>query len=138
MIKISDSEEKISLEDIVKFERDRDIKLPDNYKKFIMKHNGGMIYEYHPFLNSFNSLKYNKNNILLDETFEIYCIINKDFDKSFLPIASTHNDNPITLCLKEGRNYGKIFIFYFDRDEEPELIADSLEELLGVNCIDEL
>lgn len=138
MIKLRDSDQKISQADIKKFENTWKIILPDNYKKFLLKFNGGVLYDYHPFLSSFNSIKYHENNILLDEAYHTYCVINKDLDRDFLPIASSHTDNPITLCLKNNENKGKIILFYFDRDEEPELVSDSLEELLGVKDIDEL
>ncbi len=138
MIKISDSEKVISNNDIIEFENKWNIVLPINYTNFLKKYNGGSAYDYHPFLSSFNSLKYNKHNTLLDETYEIYNFLNNDLNKDFLPIASTHTDNPITLCLKLGENYGKIIIFYFDRDKEPEVVANSLEELLGVKNMDEL
>ena len=134
---ITDSEQAISMQDIADFEKKYDIDLPENYKKFLLKYNGGYIDdEDHDFLCSFNSLKHGE--LTLEYTIDTFCITEKLLDKEYLPIANTHSDNPITLCLKEGENYGKIIIFYFDRDEEPDLAADSLEELLGVNSIDEL
>ncbi|MCP1995288.1 SMI1/KNR4 family protein [Flavobacterium sp. HSC-61S13] len=138
MINIEDSERRLPDNSIVQFEKKWNILLPNNYKVFLNKFNGGIIYDYHPFLNSFNSLVYNENNSLLDDTYEIYCFINKDIEKEFLPIGATHNNNPITLCLKAGKNYGKVIVFYFDRDQEPEIIADSLEALLGVKSMDEI
>lgn len=138
MIKISDSEKKIKSEDILQFIQEWEVSLPENYKKFLMKFNGGVLYDYHPFLSSFNSVKYAENNSLLEDAIDIYIVKNKDFSKFFLPIATTHSDNPITICLEEGENYGKIFVFYLDRDDNPEIVANSLEELLGVESIDEL
>ncbi|UPQ78120.1 SMI1/KNR4 family protein [Flavobacterium azooxidireducens] len=138
MIKISDSDKKISISDITEFEIKSGLLLPENYKKFLLKFNGGVLYDYHRFLSSFNSVKYSENNTSLEESYEIYCKLNKDLDVNFLPIAASHSDNPITLFLQEGENYGKIFIFYLDRDEEPEIVANSLEELLEVNSIDEI
>lgn len=66
MIKISDSEKKIKSEDILQFIQEWEVSLPENYKKFLMKFNGGVLYDYHPFLSSFNSVKYAENNSLLE------------------------------------------------------------------------
>jgi hypothetical protein len=138
MIKINDFEKNIKDSEIIEFEINWNIKLPKNYKSFLKKYNGGVIYDFHPYLNSFNSLKYEESNTLLENAYNIYNVLNEDLDKEYLPIASSHSGNPITLCLKQGEYYGKIILFYFDRDQEPEVIANSLEELLGVNSIDEL
>jgi hypothetical protein len=136
-IKISDSENKLINEDILHFENRYNIKLPKNYKDFLLKFNGGYVDdEERDFLHSFNSLKYGE--VTLEDAIDTYILNDNLLSKDFLPIANTYSDNPITICLKQNQNFGKIVIFYFDRDEEPDFAANSLEELLGVKSIDEL
>lgn len=134
-LKILGGEKKLEAKDISEFEKKFNISLPDNYKKFILKHNGGYIDEYHDTLASFMPIKYGVG--LVEHAIKVFSNDESILDKDFIPIANQHSGNPITLCLKEGENYGKIILFYFDRVEEPELVANSLEELLGVKNIDE-
>jgi len=128
--------------DINEFEKKYQIQLPSNYKKFIQKFNGGYVDiddEERDFIRAFNAIKYHENNPLLEDAIDCYTIDENHLEKEFLPIAYTYSNNPITLCLKSGELNGKIVLFYFDRiDEDPEIVADSLEELLGVESIDDL
>ena len=135
MIKISDSEKQVSVLDFLEFERKYNISLPNNYKSFIKKYNGGYTDE-SDYVDNFLSLKYGvvKIELLIDT----HQIIENNIPSNYLPIALDWSDNPITINLNEGNDYGKIVKFYFDTDEEPEIIANSLEELLGVDNIDDL
>ncbi|WP_430613037.1 SMI1/KNR4 family protein [Flavobacterium sp. JP2137] len=137
---IINSQQSITRNDIVEFEKEYHLKLPENYIAFLLKYNGGGVYdegsEGSEYVQSFNSLKYGK--LTLEFMFDNYCISEDLIDKEYLPIACGYGGNPITLCLKAGKDYGKIIIFYMDMDEDPQTIADSLEELLGVKSIDEL
>ena len=137
-IEIFDSEKAITDNDINEFETKFNITLPENYKKFLKKYNGGYLRddEERDYLRSLNPLKYGKGTI--EFTYQIYCISEPLLEKEFLPIGKSYTDNPVTLCLKEGEHYGKIILFFFDRDEDPGLAADTLEELLGVESIDDL
>ncbi len=133
---ITNSELNINKNDILDFEKNYKLILPENYKKFLLKYNGGQVDdEKREDLETFNSLKYGE--LTIEYMFNNYCIIEQLLDKDYLPIGNSYG-NPITLCLKAGKNYGKVIIFYFDRDEEPVVIADSLEALLGVKSMDEL
>ncbi len=135
-IVITDSEVNINKKDIQDFEKNYNLVLPENYKKFLLKYNGGQVDDDRcEDVQSFYSLKYGE--LTIDYVFENYCIIEPLLDKDYLPIGNSYG-NPITLCLKVGKDYGKVIIFYFDRDEEPVVIADSLEVLLGVKSMDEL
>jgi cell wall assembly regulator SMI1 len=135
-LQILGGEEKLTNEDIKEFEKNYGLQLPENYKKLLLKHNGGYISEYHEQLSSFQSVKYGQCK--LEDAINAYSTYETLLDKEFVPIASSHSNNPITLCLRQGELYGKIILFFFDRDEEPELLAESLEELLGVESIDDL
>lgn len=133
-IKIIDSEASLTNQDIIDFENTMSIELPQNFKKFIAKYNGGLV-EDHDDVDTFNSIKYGSNTI--EKFIEIHQRIEKNLSDSYLPIAGDWSDNPITVCLN-GEDEGKIVKFYFDSDQEPEIIADSLEDLLGVESIDDL
>lgn len=125
-------------DEITHFQNEFKVSLPDNYIAFIKKHNGGFIGfdEERDFLDSFNSIKY--GDVTVENAITAYSKNESLLHKDFLPIANSYTGNPIVLCLREGDLHGKIILFYFDRDEEPELVADSLEELLGVEKIEEL
>ena len=122
----------VSLDKIERFEKKNNLSLPKNYKSFLMKINGGYIDdENRDFLRSFNSLSN------LEDAFNTFVVLEGLISKDFIPIAKTYSDNPVTLCLRK-EEYGKIIVFYFDRDEEPDIVANSLENLLGVNSINEI
>ncbi len=53
-----------------------------------------------------------------------------------MPIALDGSTNPITLNLNTGGDYGKIVLFYLDMDSEPDVLATTLEEFVGVESID--
>jgi hypothetical protein len=125
-------------DEIIQFQNEFGVILPDNYISFVKKHNGGFIGfdEERDFLDSFNSIKY--GDVTVENAIAAYSKYESLCNKDFLPIANSYTGNPITLCLREGELYGKIILFYFDRGEEPELVANSLEELLGIENIEDL
>lgn len=133
-IEFHDPEKRLMLEEITAFENHYNINLPDNYKKLISKYNGGLI-EYSENIDTLLSIKYGK--IKVEDIIKIHQVIEHNIPKEYFPFAVDFSNNPITLCLENGLNYGKIIIFYFDVDRI-EIIANSLEELLGVTSIDEL
>ena len=134
-LKFEDVELPITVEDIDKFEINMKLFLPQNFKNLILKYNGGLTDDSNLF-DVLLSIKYGKQTI--ESVINTHQNIEKNIPKDYLPIASDWSDNTITICLKQGNDYGKIVKFYFDTDEKPETIAKSLEELLGVNSIDEL
>jgi hypothetical protein len=127
------SKEKLSSSDLIEFETNYNIALPDNYKKFILKYNGGVI-ENVARLDTLNSIKYGKFTI--EKFIHVHQELESNLPLGYLPFANDCADNPITICLIPGVDYGKILLFYFDTDEGPEVLANSLEELFGVTNID--
>jgi SMI1-KNR4 cell-wall len=132
-IKIFLSKEKLEPSDLFEFETSYNIILPANYKNFIMKYNGGVIENVLP-LETLNSIKYGKFTI--EKFIHIHQELEQNLPLGYLPFANDCADNPITICLIPGVDYGKILLFYFDTDEGPEVLANSLEELFGVTNID--
>jgi hypothetical protein len=135
MIQIKNSKKKLTLQELTEFELLHKNKLSQSYKKFILKFNGGLV-ENFDSIKLFLSVRHGINTI--ESIVNIHQILENNIPKEYLPIGLDWSDNPITICLKEGNEYGKVVQFYFDTDQEPEVIANSLEELLGVNSIDEL
>ena len=134
-VKFEDVDKKITFQDILDFENKMKIILPINYKGLISKYNGGLT-EDSDFFDVLLSIKYGKQKV--EDIINIHQIIENNIPNNYLPVALDWSDNPITINLDEGNDYGKIVKFYFDTDEEPEIIANSLEELLGVDSIDDL
>ncbi len=135
MIKIIDSEKQINDVELLEFESKYNIALPNNYKFFIKKYNGGFT-EDSEIVDKFLSIQYGIVTVGL--IIESHQIIEKNIPSNYFPIALDWSDNPITININEGIDNGKIVKFYFDTDERPEIVASTLEELLGVNSIDEL
>lgn len=135
MIKILDSEKQINDIELLEFENKYNISLPNNYKSFIKKYNGGFT-EDSEIVDKFLSIQYGIVTLAL--IIESHQIIEKNIPSNYLPIALDWSDNPITISINEGTDNGKIVKFYFDTDQEPEIVANSLEELLEVNSIDEI
>jgi cell wall assembly regulator SMI1 len=134
MIEILDSEKELTDSDIQLFEAKYDLSLPANLKKLVRKYNGGYT-EDSDEIDKFLSIKYGKVRIEL--IIDTHQITEKNIPEGYLPFALDWSNNALTISL-EGENEGKIVKFYFDTNEDSEIIADSLEELLGVESIDDL
>ncbi|MBC8884063.1 SMI1/KNR4 family protein [Flavobacterium piscinae] len=135
MLKILDSEKKINDIELLEFENKYNVSIPNNYKTFIKKYNGGFT-EDSEIVDKFLSIQYGIVTVAL--IIESHQVIEKNIPNNYLPIALDWSDNPITINLNEGADNGKIVKFYFDTDQEPEIVANSLEELLEVKSIDEI
>jgi len=135
VVKFEDIEKKLNFQDILDFEHKMGFVLPINYRRLILKFNGGLTEE-SDFFDVLLSIKYGKQKV--EDMINIHQIIEQNIPKGYLPIALDWSDNPITINTNEGNQKGEIVKFYFDTDEEPEVLAHSLEELLGVTSIDEL
>lgn len=133
-IKIENSEAAITVGDFLKFERKYKIDLPENFKKLLLKYNGGVESEGDKVIDMFYSLHH--GDMTIEQAIETLQINEEILPKTYLPIGNSGTGHEITLCL-EGDEKGKIVLFRHDT-LEPEVIANSLEELLGVNDIDQL
>lgn len=133
-IKLRNSKQKLSEADINDFERQANLTLPSNYRKFISKFNGGLV-EDNDDIKMFLSIKHGNNTV--EYIREIHQVAEKNIPANYLAIATDWANNPITIC-NQGNDAGKIVKFYFDTDHKPEIMAASLEEILGVQRIDDL
>tara|TARA_A100001518_G_C1162442_1_gene16780 strand:- start:12 stop:410 length:399 start_codon:yes stop_codon:yes gene_type:complete len=128
------TEPKLENQDLIDFENKFDIVLSQNYKELMLKYNGGYTEENESF-DTLKSIKYGE--LKVETSILIHQNTERNIPKNFLPIANDFSDNIICLNLEENENYGKIYCFYFDVDKV-DLLSNSLEELLGVNSIEEL
>lgn len=81
------------------------------------------------------SIKYGENTV--EEAINTLQTIEENIPNEYLPIGTTSTGNEITILLKENQEKNPIFLFRYD-ELLPIRIADSLEELFGVQDIDEL
>lgn len=130
----SDTEQSIETNEITEFQNKFNINLPINYMTLILKYNGALL-ENSEYIDTLLSIKYGE--LKVEDIIQIHQIFENNIPKDFFPFATDWSNNPITICLKQGDDYGKIFAFYFDVDRI-KVIANSLEELFGVKSIDEL
>jgi cell wall assembly regulator SMI1 len=132
---IEELRQKLQAGDITRFEKDFNIKLPENFKRFLLKKNGGIVKSESSEISLFLSLK---DGQTIEDEIDTHQITEQNIPQGYLPIALDYSDNPITINLNKGEDYGKIVLFELDFEGDGYTIANSLEELLGVNSIDDL
>jgi SMI1 / KNR4 family (SUKH-1) len=132
-IKIIESEEKISNDDLINFQNTYKINIPKNLNTLLLKHNGGITTNSNFFSQLF-SIKYGQ--LTFDEIINYNQILEKNISKEYLPFAITSVGHFLTIKVAND-NIGKIFLFRHD-EFIPILLSKSLEELLGVKNIDEV
>ncbi|MGV3599375.1 MAG: SMI1/KNR4 family protein [Bacteroidota bacterium] len=126
----------ISPKDIDDFETNFNISLPPNYKKLLLKFNGGVPSDRILISNDeevsvggFYSIKY--GNILLEDAIKNFQISQQLIPSDCIPIGYDGFGNPYCISTND-EDYGKIYCWFFDMgEEEGRLMADSLEEFLG-------
>ncbi|WP_435261021.1 SMI1/KNR4 family protein [Tenacibaculum sp. nBUS_03] len=124
------TKEKIKSEDLVAFEKEFKLNLPEIYKAHVLKFNGGAPEkDYFKGVNiaHFNPIKNGKI------TLENQIISLKDvLPLGYLPFAYDPGGNQICMDLNEGKDYGKIYYLLMDMgDIEPEFLANSFEDFLS-------
>lgn len=129
------SEKKISEQELLNFQQEFSITIPEDLKKLLLKTNGGLI-KNNDNLRILLSLKY--GDFTIEDEIDTLQITEQNIPQGYLPIALDYSDNPITINLNQGDDYGKIFLFELDFEGNGHIIANSLKELLGVKKIDDL
>lgn len=146
-IKITESEKSISLEEFNSFLNEFNLNLPDTYKNFILKHNGG-----YPDKSFFYSkkvdlefdfdffysidLKYEDKDVLdaiddlvtVNEIIDNYQINDKELPIFLYPFGQ--NSGGATYCIStKGEDYGVVYLHYWD-GSGLQFICDSFEEFI--------
>ncbi len=120
------SEQKITNLDIDEFEKSIGYKLPESYKEFILKYNGGIpnkpyFNQYH--FNCFNSIKYGESTIEA-----VYKIIKDILPNGYFPIAWDPGGALFCFDLNKGGTYG--FLYFLPEGDDPELVTENFQDLL--------
>lgn len=127
---LTDSEKKLTVDEINAFNAYFDYHLPSSFLDFYLKNNGGYPHnneDGNPFiLGGFNPIKYGDLPIE-----QLYHDLIESFGelRNMVPFAYDDGGNTFLLSLKSDDSLGKVFIFLMD-DKEVELVADSFSEFL--------
>ncbi len=132
-VKIIQSEKSITINDLIVFQQINNITIPENLKQLLLKYNGGITINSDIF-SQLLSIKYGE--LTMGEIVEYNQVLEKNIPDNYLPFAITGVGHFLTIKLANN-NSGKIYVFRHD-EFNPILIAESLEEILGVINISEL
>lgn len=128
------SEQSIASTDIDEIELNYQIFLAEDYKKLILRFNGGRpnktLYEGEGEALIFGELfpvKY--GNFRLEDALDKFCS-SKILPQSLIPIGADPADNLICLS-QEKLNFGKVYIWMHDSGKSLRYIASSLHEVLS-------
>jgi cell wall assembly regulator SMI1 len=132
---INTTAKKVSIKEIETFEADYNVVIPHSYKILLLKYNGGNNMNQNMLLDILFSLKFGE--LTIEDSIQYNQILENNIPLGYIPIGYTGTGNEITINVKDENKIGKIYLFRHD-ELIPILIANSLEELLGVNSIDEL
>lgn len=153
ILKIKDPEIIINSKDIKKIEKKLNINLPEDYKKHLLKYNGG-----HPIKNGYPLIEYIDNDpndnsadiawflAIYDgeydnflKNYHTFKIWQKRMPDELIPIGCGSGGDQICISVK-GNNYGKVYFWNHEQEayegEEPDysnvhLIANSFTEFIN-------
>ena len=125
------TENSISLNDIIEFEKSYNLKLPEEYINHILQENGG-----YPekdecedcVIASFYSIKYGRNNVA--EVIHNLQTIENVLPKDLFPFAYDQGGNDFCISLAK-EDYGKIYIWYHDTGGEKKFLANSFDDFMS-------
>ncbi|WP_299519823.1 SMI1/KNR4 family protein [Winogradskyella sp.] len=130
MINFNLTKEKIKSEDLIAFEQELELSLPETYKAHMLQFNGGAPEkEYFKGVSvaHFNPIK-NGRRTLEDVIKSLKDIL----PINYLPFAYDPGGNQICMDLNDGENYGKVYYVPMDMgDTNPEFLADSFTEFVN-------
>ncbi|MFK7749077.1 MAG: SMI1/KNR4 family protein [Kordia sp.] len=130
-MKIIESEKNINIIDINNLEEKYNVVFPENFKKLYLKYNGGLEETGEDIVDELYSIKYGKSTIeIVRDSLQIS---ENNIPLYYLLFATTGVGHQIGVNLEDD----SIVLFRKD-DLKPEVIANSLENLLKVNSIEEL
>ncbi len=124
-------------EHIAAFEKQNNITLPDEYRRFLLKYNGGMtpktkfrINKISSDIRAFYGLGKADEHYTFQKLTDNMNILADFIKDDMLPIASTSFGDWITVGLK-GDDKGGIFFRYHDRPKKHIKLTDSLVEFMS-------
>lgn len=138
MLKLFEISPKPTESDFLDFESEFKIKIPENLKMFLNKTNGGDVDEdcENPYnVNAFFSIGESFNYTISSARLH-HIIWEKNLPPTVFPIGTTIASDFVSIIIDESIDHGKIRVDYME-DEEFAILANSLEELLGVENIED-
>ena len=127
-VKFKFSEKKLLRSEIEEFEREYNIKLPDELKNLLLQYNGGVLEkEMKDYAFAFlRPIKYGINT--LEVAIDDLQITEHHIPREEIPFADDQFGNIFAISTRP-EDYGKIYIWYMDVGEpRREFVANSLEE----------
>jgi cell wall assembly regulator SMI1 len=130
------SERPISANEISEFEKHYDVNLPEDYKRFLLRNNGGRpVPDFFTVWDDgdgvsvswFCSVKYGDDR--LDLTLDMLWLAEQVVPRTLLPVANDPGGDLICISLDE-KEYGKVYMWFGSTDSEPVLLASSFTELI--------
>jgi cell wall assembly regulator SMI1 len=128
------SGDSVTQQDISEFEKSFEVRLPKDYKDFLLETNGGRPEKsFFPFeddgfgIGWFYNLKNGKYT--LEFTLELLWIAEQTIPRNLIPIARGHGADFYCICL-DTANYGQIYVWHGNMDVEPFKVANSFSELI--------
>lgn len=121
---------------IREFEKKLQINLPDVYKEFMKKYNGGKTPKTEFKINKISSdvrAFYTIGQSDKDYSFDTLIdnkIIDEFLEAGMLPIATTIWGDYITICIEE-KEVGKIYFLYHDRKKRYVLLSEKLDDFIS-------
>jgi hypothetical protein len=144
LTKINESGKKISENEIVVIENCIKHKLPDDYRNFLLKHNGGRPEPFIFKVDKFNEGESSVHTFLgIDREIESdnllwsYKTLKNRLPNTFLSVGYSDSDDQICLDLSE-KNYGKVYLWDYysecgkDCFDNVYYIAPSFKEFLAM------
>lgn len=140
MVSINSSNEKITNDNIVRFEQENSLKLPGQYKNFLLEYNGGYA-EPNIFkisdeqgesaLNTLYGLDISED---YDELSSVYETLDGIIPANFISVGDDAGGNQICLGL-DGTDRGKIYVWIHDMGADDDmsdmfLLADDFSSFL--------
>lgn len=144
-IKLKESESPISLDELNQFIKEFKLKLPDLYKEFILKANGGYPnltafgnpYEDGVEVDSFYSITIEDNNEVDDliissrDVINSHQILESNIPEFFYPFADDTGGAKFCLSMRQ-EDLGTVYLVFLDGTaDEPTLISDSFEQFIN-------
>ena len=139
-IKISNSANSISASELKAFENEYNLKLPDDYKQFILSQNGGYP-EFTLYVNenndeflisSFSCINFEDADVVsVNDSIITHQIEEDNIPKHLLPFGLDAGGNDFCISLNE-KDYGKVYKFYQDgRSPGIVYVAKSFEAFIN-------
>ncbi|KAB1158919.1 SMI1/KNR4 family protein [Tenacibaculum aiptasiae] len=129
-MKFIDTEKRITIKELDLFTESFNLNLPEEYKKHILKYNGGYPednYFQGKGINYFHSIKYGEYGSLEDTLKRISDVL----PDNFFPFAYDEGGNQFCISLRK-EDYGKIYFCPMDMGEVvPELLVSSFEDFMS-------